>query len=148
MGQSLHRFELEPQRIEHACEDGFVVSISSFDHWILISWYMNFANFVVLLIIWLMCFWIDFIDDCNFASWILSIVAKFWFFKVPSHCVMALHLIVYFKKEFGILWRCESFVAHYEKVCVLNKVRDIGSLGPPPPFYFSTWWELREKLSY
>lgn len=89
MGQSLHGFKLEVQRIEHAHEDRFVTSISSFDHWILISWYMNFANFVVLLMIWLMCFWIDFIDDCKFANWILSIVAKTWLFKVPSHCVMA-----------------------------------------------------------
>jgi hypothetical protein len=32
MEQSLHRFKLEAQKIEEACEDRFVISISSFDH--------------------------------------------------------------------------------------------------------------------
>jgi len=125
MGQSLHRFKLEAQKIEHACEHRFVIFASSFDHWIIISWYMNFANFVILLMIWLMCFWIDFYWWLQVCKLNLSIVAKFWLFKVPSHCVMAKNYSITFNhvflKEFGLLWRCESFVAHYEKGFVLNQ---------------------------
>jgi hypothetical protein len=132
MRQSFHNLNLKPKKFEKTCEDRFVISISYFDHWILISWYMNFANFVVLLMIWLMCFWIDFIDDYKFASWILSIVAKIWLLEMPSHCVMAKYYIITFNCVFlkGIwsfmkMWKfCGPL---WERLCFEPK---LGTLVP------------------
>ncbi len=152
MGQSLHRFKLEAQKIEHACEHRFVNFVSSFDHWIRISWYMNFANFVVLLMIWLMCFWIDFywwlqvcklnfINCCKILTFQSAITLCYGQKTIALHLIMFLNKNLVFYEDVKVLWPI------MKKVVFWTKVKDIGSLGPPPPFYLSTWWELHEKLS-
>jgi hypothetical protein len=115
--------------------------MSYFDHWILISWYMNFANFVVLLMIWLMCFWIDFIDDYKFASWILSIVAKFWLLEVPSHCVMAKNYsitfnCVFFKGIWSFMKMWKFCGPLWERLCFEPKLRTLVHWVHPLHFIF------------